>query len=270
VSSSVLKRVRQIEKDLIMSPQNSTPRQSTLLHGRARGVSSLIPPMLATAQHLGCDVTDSMQAPMIELQPVPVLSDGGVGDHFVLDPVESLEVTSDVSDVDSAGESDEGGDDDWTEETVSVEHAEMEIGDILEDMHASDDASLEEEVIVEEFVPIAIEGTPPDRVQEAWPQRRIEEMRKLPPSPLFIPPLVSNLNGAESEEPIGALNNGSGTAKKRSVKEMIAAYDKSPSAMNATILEGPTKSKHVAEKTSRDWISQKMKPSTVGRSLIGD
>jgi hypothetical protein len=176
-----------------------------------------------------------MRAPVMEPQPI------SAGDHFILDPVDSPEVTSDVSDVDSAGESVEGGDDDWTEETVSVEHAEVEIGDTI----ACDEASLEEEMIVEEFVPIVIEGTPPDRIQEAWPRRRIDEKRKPPPSTLSIPPLVSNLDGAGSEEPTGALDNGTGTgtAKKRTVREMIAAYDKSPAsattaARGGTILEG--------------------------------
>jgi hypothetical protein len=109
-------------------------------------------------------------------------------DQFVLDSLDGPDVTSDVSDADQCDEED---DDDWTEETVSVAHAEMEVGSIYEDELVEDGDSLGEEIAVEEI---------PKAAQ--------------PPAALLIPPLT----------------DGRPPPEKKSVKEMIAAYNKYPAS----------------------------------------
>jgi hypothetical protein len=111
-------------------------------------------------------------------------------DHFVLDPFDGPEVTSDVSDADQCAdyaEEENDDDDDWTEETVSVAHTEIVVEGILENEVVDDDDSYEEEVVLEED------------------QRGVQ-----PLAALMVPPLT---------EGIPALN-------KKNVKEIIALYDR--------------------------------------------
>jgi hypothetical protein len=126
-------------------------------------------------------------------------------DHFFLDHVDSPEITSDVSDVDNASHP-LADDDDWTEETVSVAQADMEIGSTHEDEILDDANSFEEEIVVD----------------EEEPDIGRNQVRKVtyPPPALWIPPLTTDVDtaGGGSESPV---------PEKKTVKDMIAKYDRS-------------------------------------------